>query len=152
MTFWGKAREVDFIVEICSLALSVIQTRLICHMVFILKIWVCLQVMTYMLQGSFLNSSFYTVRAHPEHLLYEVDRAAALWVLVMNTNERVTETEHSCSLCWRERWREVTASVSSSLSIPLRVLKDKRGGQQVCDTQLRECLCKMWRPKQPEAY
>lgn len=36
--FWEKARVVDFIVEICSLALSVIQTRVICHMVFILKI------------------------------------------------------------------------------------------------------------------
>lgn len=71
--------------------------------IYIKDLSLCLQVMTYMLQGSFLNSSFYTVRAHPEHLLYEADRAAALRVLVMNTNERVTETEHSCSLCSSER-------------------------------------------------
>lgn len=79
-----------------------------------------LQVMTYMLQGSFLNSSFYTVRAHPEHLLYQADRAAARPVLVMNTNERVTETEHSCSLCSSERWREVTVSASKWPKYPFK--------------------------------
>lgn len=94
-------------------------------MVFILKIGV--QVMTYMLQGSFLNSSFYTVRAHPEHLLYEADRAAALWVLVMNTNERVAETEHSCSLCSSERWQEVTVYVSKWPKHPFKSPEGQEG-------------------------
>lgn len=83
--------------------------------------------MTYMLQGSFLNSSFYTLRAHPEHLLSEVDRAAAQRVLVMNTNERVTETEHSCSLCSSERWREVTVSVSKWPKYPFKSPEGQKG-------------------------
>lgn len=135
-----------------------LQSIYICHTnkgylsysIYIKDLRLCLQVMTYMLQRSFLTSFFYTVRAHPEHLLYEVDRAAALRVLVMNTNERVTETEHSFSLCSSERWREVTVFVSKWPKYPFKSPEGQEGGTAgVWHTTT--CLCKMWRPKQPEA-
>lgn len=59
----------------------------------------CLHLIISVLKGSFLHRSFYTVHAHPTPL-HKAERPDALWVLVTNTNDRVTEIKQLPAFKW----------------------------------------------------
>lgn len=105
---------------------SVIQTWVIYHMVFILKMWVSTTLWPICYKGlSWTAPSI--LSAHVPHLLYEADRAAALRVFVMNTNERVTETEHSYSPCSSEHGWGLTLSVPKWIKYPFKSTEGQEG-------------------------
>lgn len=73
--------------------------------------------------------------------LYEAEWADALQGLVMNTNERVTEMEQSCSLSSSECWRGVTSSASKLSKYPRKSIEEQEGEDSRCVTHNHECVC-----------